>query len=145
MKHNSRFILQKSQTQPNGWVCTDTIYGIVCCFENGKFNETQKFTILEEIKNPDANILSKAVREMADWLRENHYNKVIMCYREIIGKRIAEIRKSKGLTCNQLAEITGLTQGNLSRIELGMYSTGIDILGKIADALGCDIDFIEKR
>ena len=64
--------------------------------------------------------------------------------REIIGRRIAEIRKSKGLTVTKLAEMTGLTQGNLTRIERGMYSTGIDILGKIADALNCDIDFIEK-
>jgi len=74
----NRFVLQKSQTQPNGWVCTDTENGIVCIFDNGKFNETQRFTILEDIKQPDANQLAKAVREMADWLRENHYKKAML-------------------------------------------------------------------
>jgi len=64
--------------------------------------------------------------------------------REIIGRRIAEIRKSKGLTVLQISEITGLQRSNISRIENGMYSTGIDILGKIADALNCDIDLVER-
>ena len=76
MKPN-RFIIQKSQTRSNGWVCTDTENGIVCQFENGKFNDTQKFTILEDIENPDANQLAKAVNEMAMWLRENHYKKTM--------------------------------------------------------------------
>jgi len=70
----SRFIIQTSD-KPNHWVCTDTENGIVCVFENHKFNDTQKFTVLEDIK-PDAAIIAKAVREMADWLRENHYDKV---------------------------------------------------------------------
>ena len=72
-----RFILQKSQTRQNWWVCTDTKNGIVCEFEEKKFNKTQKFTILEDIENPDALSLAKIAREMADWLRENHYKKVM--------------------------------------------------------------------
>ena len=64
--------------------------------------------------------------------------------RYIIGRRIAEIRKSKGMTAFRLSEKTGMNRQNITRIELGKYSTGIDILGKIADALNCDIDFIEK-
>jgi len=72
-----RFILQKSQTLPNGWVCTDTENGIVCVFEHQKFNETQKFTILEDVKHPNSNHLAKAAREIGDWLRENHYKKVM--------------------------------------------------------------------
>ena len=58
-------------------MCTDTKNGIVCIFENGRFNETQEFTVLKDIQNPDANILAKAVNEMAVWLRENHYEKVL--------------------------------------------------------------------
>ena len=29
-----RYVLQKSQTKPNSWVCTDTEHGIVCVFED---------------------------------------------------------------------------------------------------------------
>lgn len=65
--------------------------------------------------------------------------------RERIGKRIAEIRKSKGLSQAKLAELTNMAPGNIARIELGKYSTGIDILAKISDALGYKLDFIEKQ
>lgn len=64
--------------------------------------------------------------------------------RERIGKRIAEIRKSKGLSQTKLAELTDIAPGNIARIEIGRYSTGIDLLSKIADALGYKLDFIEK-
>ena len=73
----NRFVLQKSQTQPNGWVCTDTENCIVCIFEHQKFNDTQQFTVLEDIKHPDANKLAKAVNDIAQWLRENHYKKAM--------------------------------------------------------------------
>ena len=64
--------------------------------------------------------------------------------RERIGKRIAEIRKQKGISQAQLSELTGITPGNIARIELGKYSTGIDILSKIAKALNYRIDFVEE-
>ena len=64
--------------------------------------------------------------------------------RERIGLRIRKIRAEKGLTQKQLADATGLMQQNIARIETGRYSTGIDILSRIADALGCTIEFNEK-
>ena len=63
--------------------------------------------------------------------------------RERIGKRIAEIRKQKGISQAHLSELTGIAPGNIARIELGKYSTGIDILSKIAKALNYRVDFVE--
>lgn len=62
--------------------------------------------------------------------------------RERIGKRIAELRKEKQMTAEELAAKTGLQRPNISRIESGRYSTGIDVLSKIAEALDCEIDFV---
>ena len=62
--------------------------------------------------------------------------------RERIGNKIKEIRIKKGISTYQLAELSGLMQPNIIRIEKGKYSTGIDILSKIADALGCKIDLV---
>ena len=70
-----RYVLQKSQTQPNSWVFTDTEHGIVCVFEDKKFNETQQFSFLEDVRL-DALFIARLMREMADWLRENHYKKI---------------------------------------------------------------------
>jgi len=66
-----------------------------------------------------------------------------MTDRERIGVRIKEIRTKKGMSQLQLAELTGLRQHHIVRIEKGMYSTGIDILSKIAEVLDCRIDFLE--
>jgi hypothetical protein len=70
-----RYILQPSE-KLNHWVCTDQENKIVCVFENHKFNETQKVTTLEDF-NPDNFMkLARYMREMGDWLRDNHYEKI---------------------------------------------------------------------
>ena len=67
-----------------------------------------------------------------------------MNYRERIGQRIVQVRKSRGLTQRALAELSGVTYQNINKIELGRYSVGIDVLGKIVDALGCKMDIVER-
>ena len=64
--------------------------------------------------------------------------------RDYIGKRIAEIRQAKGLSIRQLAEACGVNFANIYKIENGKYNVSIDILGKICDALGYRIDFVEE-
>lgn len=74
-----RFIIQVSTRQEGWWVCTDKENNIVCRFEEHKFNETQEFTMLDGDKySTIAEALAQAryIREMSDWLRENHYDKV---------------------------------------------------------------------
>lgn len=61
--------------------------------------------------------------------------------RKRIGQRIKEIRKEQGLTQRQLAEKVGIAFQNLSSIESGKYNTGIDLLNRIASALGKIIEF----
>ena len=68
-----------------------------------------------------------------------------MNHREKIGNRIREIRQKKGISTYQLAEMTGLKRPNVARIESGKYSTGLDLLARIADALECTLDFIENE
>lgn len=51
------------------------------------------------------------------------------------GQRVKEIRKSKGLTQEQLAEKTGMDTPNICRIEAGTHFPLIKNLEKIASAL----------
>ena len=67
-----------------------------------------------------------------------------MTDRERIGARIAELRKAKGLTQMQLAEKTGFSQSNIGRIETGRYSVGLDVLAKIAEALGATVELVTE-
>ena len=61
-----------------------------------------------------------------------------------IGSRIAEVRELRHLTQEELALRTGLTQGNISRIEHGKYSVTLDVLFRIAQGLDCEIALILK-
>ena len=59
--------------------------------------------------------------------------------REYIGKRIAEIRKAKGMSIRQLADASGVNFANIYKIENGKYNVSIDILNKICKALGVEL------
>ena len=59
-----------------------------------------------------------------------------------IGRRIKELRESKGMEGRDLAILTGIDASNLSRIEQGKYSTGVDILSRICVVLDAHLDLI---
>ncbi|MDE6239721.1 MAG: helix-turn-helix domain-containing protein [Muribaculaceae bacterium] len=60
-----------------------------------------------------------------------------------IGKRIRQIREDRHIDARDLAKLANIDAANLSRIENGKYSVGLDILSKIAVSLGKKIDFID--
>ncbi|BCJ30221.1 helix-turn-helix domain-containing protein [Actinocatenispora sera] len=54
---------------------------------------------------------------------------------ELIGSRLAEIRRQRGLTQQQVADRMGVTKGRISQIERGKIS-GQDVVARFAVALG---------
>ena len=64
--------------------------------------------------------------------------------RERIGHRIRELREEQRLDAKTVAMKAGITPANMSRIEQGRYSPGLDILSRIASALGMQLDFVKK-
>ncbi len=54
---------------------------------------------------------------------------------EVVGHRLAEIRRTRGLTQQQVADRMGVTKGRISQIERGRVS-GQDVLARYARALG---------
>lgn len=76
-----RFVLQKSNDTPGWWVLTDTANEVVIRFKEGDFNGSQKVTVLGDTEFSDRRELSRevlrltrAVREMADWLAEEPWS-----------------------------------------------------------------------
>ncbi len=59
---------------------------------------------------------------------------------QIVGQRIQKIRRAKGLTQQQLAEMVGISTNYLSDVERGKSSARIDKLVAIINALGCSAD-----
>jgi len=60
-----------------------------------------------------------------------------------IGGIIRQIREERGMEAQDLARLAGIDAANLSRIENGKYSVGLDILSKIATALGKKVDLVD--
>lgn len=71
-----KYILQKSTAKPNGWVLTDTEHGIVVTFEEGRFNDTQKVTVLEDVSKPSPTDLARIMGELSDWVLKHHPDKL---------------------------------------------------------------------
>jgi transcriptional regulator with XRE-family HTH domain len=55
---------------------------------------------------------------------------------QAVGKRIRTIRLAKGITQDQLADLTGLNRVHVYRLESGKQSMTLRTLKLIADALG---------
>jgi len=60
---------------------------------------------------------------------------------------IIEIRKEKNLSQKELAELTGISQANMSKIENGYYVPSLTMLKRIADGLGkvLSVEFIDQE
>lgn len=55
--------------------------------------------------------------------------------KKLLGQRIKEVRKSKGITQEQLAEKVGIGTSNISYIENGKFAPTIENFEKIVQAL----------
>ena len=61
---------------------------------------------------------------------------------KIIGKKIQEFRKKKGVTQEQLSEVLDISPHYLSTLERGIYNIKLDTLIKILNYLDCSADEI---
>lgn len=62
--------------------------------------------------------------------------------RQRIGKRIAELRRERGLSQEELAGRIGIHQSALNRIEMGRHSTTVGMIAAIAAAMDCRVEII---
>ena len=60
----------------------------------------------------------------------------------LIGQRIKQKRKAVKLTQEQLAEELSVTVGYVSQIEGGRVKVNLEMLGKIASIINCDVGFL---
>lgn len=56
-------------------------------------------------------------------------------FKKLLGKRIQNIRKSRGLTQEKLAELINIETPSLSYLETGKYAPSIDTLQKLSEVL----------
>lgn len=71
-------------------------------------------------------------------------DQIIYDKRKAIGENIRKLRTAQGWEQEQLAQIAGITTANVRSVEAGKYAVNIDVLNKIAGALGAELKMIEK-
>lgn len=72
---------------------------------------------------------------------ENH----LPALEESVGTVIRELRLKEGLTIAQVAELSGISRGMLSKIETGSTMAGMDTLARIARSLGVAMSVLFSR
>ena len=55
------------------------------------------------------------------------------------GEKIKELREAKGMTQQNLADLTGTKKSNISRMESGRYNPSLDFLVKVASSMGKEL------
>ena len=69
---------------------------------------------------------------------------IIYDKRKAMGESIRAMRTANGSEQEQLAQIAGITTANVRSVEAGKYAVDIDVLNKIAEALGAELLMVEK-
>lgn len=59
-----------------------------------------------------------------------------------LAHRLSQLRKEKGLTQQELADLTGTHPNVIGKYELGLAIPSVEMAGKLAQALNVTIDFL---
>ena len=62
-----------------------------------------------------------------------------------IGQEIADLRKQRGMTQQNVSDKTAIKRPHVTRVELGKYNFGFDTIQSIADALDADIRIVPRQ
>ena len=63
----------------------------------------------------------------------------------MLGREIRAARERRGLSLEQLSELTGYRAHSIDSMERGRYNMDIKLLGRLADALGCEIALVDRE
>ena len=96
-------------------------------------------------KGDPAVIMGPIYREMVIrgcWAHPYWYGPDRNNERERIGAQIRALREERNLEAKDLAQYADIDASNLSRIEKGKFSPGLDVLCKIAAAMDCSVEIV---
>ena len=108
----------------------------------------------QESQNEDQKVFHKDTLEVSQLSknRENLMDKIkhtvvhsVTSFSDMRAGILKEIREEKHLEAKTLSLLTGIDAANLCRIEQGKQSVGIDLLSKIANAMGYKIELVELK
>lgn len=134
--HPGEFVLQRSESKDYGWLCTYAPKGIVVQWEEAHLNDAQKVTILEDVREPDADEIAGIMSALGDWLM--HHAKWLVIElpttTSLIGNTCRWLRQQKMLSPIDLANLAHVRTNVLKDLESGKKIDG-EKAQRIVDAL----------
>jgi len=99
-------------------------------------NKTKKIVLTKKMKREmDFGYLLKQELKNPEFKRQyDEYGRQLE-----VAYQILQLRKKRKISQAQLAKKIGTKQSNIARMEAGQQNFSIDILGKIAEALNCNV------
>lgn len=70
------------------------------------------------------------------------YNVIEVIYMPIFPQRLKELRKSKGLSQQKLADFLGTSKSSVNMYERGEREPGLEMVESIADFFNVDVDYL---
>ena len=71
---------------------------------------------------------------------------IIKAYQEkmsvAVGRMYKQARREMGLTQQEVADVSGVKRPNIARLESGKHSPTVDMLNRIADSMGMDMEIL---
>lgn len=99
--------------------------------ENRKLFTSGKMTAYGVRWNDDLDLSTESVYENGEVVGVDEVS-----IKQKIGLTIKNARISSGISQDRLSELTGIDQGDISKIECGVYNPTVSTLDRIAKALG---------
>ena len=65
-------------------------------------------------------------------------------YRKRIGQQLRGQREEQGWSVEQVAEMAGVKEKTVEKIEAGVFNVPLDVLAKVAEVLGCSLTIKSK-
>lgn len=96
------------------------------------------------------NITNEAAQVSADKKTGKNNNKkqvenVQLETRKELIEQLIRYRKSKKITQADISEITGIQRPNISRLESGKYNPTLDMIVRVADSIGLEVEITLKE
>ena len=66
-------------------------------------------------------------------------------YRVQVGMQMRRQREAQGWSVEQVAEMADVKAATVEKIEAGAFNVPMDVLTRVADVLGCEINITSKN
>ena len=109
-------------------------YPQLCALKDRELFESGKLVGLGIIWNDGIDIETETIYEEGEFVQ---ITKPRVSF--VVGNAVAAARARKGLSQKELAELTGIDQSDLSKIERGVANPSIGTLSRIAEAMDAEL------